>query len=198
MAAFDPAYDATNARERMALSNVATDRGGMTYGGIARRREPGTSWPGWIVIDRILSRGPFKPSAQELEMLSRLHRQFFQTEFWRPLNGAAIPDQGIAEKVYDAGVNCGTGSAARWLQVALNLANRNARLWTDVRVDGAIGPATLLAIEAASREHQRRWLVLQLFETQQEHHYFSLALADATQEENLLGWYTHRILHRAA
>lgn len=198
MADFLQAYAKTNAREAMVLSNVATDRGGMTYGGIARDRMPGGRWEGWPLIDRILERGhgTFGPSLAENERLLDLHQAFFRTYFWSDLNAGAVRDQGIAEKLYDAAVNCSRLRAVSWMQGALNVSNLRGRLWADIVVDGKLGPITANAIASASRRLERRWLVLQVFETQQENHYFELALRDPSQEANLFGWYSHRILHR--
>lgn len=198
MASFDPAYDATNAREKMVLSDVATDRGKMTYGGIARGRKPGEYWSGWDHIDAITARGPrkFSPTPAELAVINDMHRDFFREYFWNDLNASLIPDQVIANKVYDVAVNCSRVRAATWLQKGLNVSNRRGKLWPDIKEDGAVGPATCGAIAAACRIPDRKWLVLQTIETQQEDHYFRLAETDPSQEENLLGWYRHRILFR--
>lgn len=197
MVDFETAYQATNAHEAMVLSNVPTDRGGMTYGGIARKMAPGASWDGWQIIDRVLARGAgFVPTPGEAKLIAFQHRAFFETEFWRRSNVALLSAQSLANKVYDAYVNCGP-AAVEWLQCALNLANRRGKLWPDLRVDGGLGPATAAAAEVACKSGQRQWLVMQLFETQQERRYFELALHDESQEENLLGWYRHRIQFRA-
>lgn len=197
MADFGKAYLATNRLEGMTLSNVATDRGGMTYGGIARAQKPGDSWSGWALIDAVLGRGSFTPTVDVKRSIDEQHRYFFETYFWRAINLDLVVDQDIANKVYDAHVNCGP-SAVEWLQCALNLANRRGKLWPDLKVDGGLGPATAAAVAAAVVNSERKWLVLQLFETQQERRYFELALHDPSQEENLLGWYRNRIQFRAA
>ena len=198
MAEFEAAYQATNQRERIALSNVATDRGGMTYGGIARDRMPGGTWEGWPAIDAILQRGggSFSPTEHERQMLLQLHRTFFLTQFWALVGGDKIADQEAANKVYDVAVHCSRLRAVTWLQTALNVCNRRQKLWADVRVDGQVGPQTLGAIVAAAKSPVRKWLVFQVLETQQEEHYLDLALRDESQEENLLGWYRWRIDHR--
>lgn len=198
MAEFEPAYLATNKLEGMVLSNVPTDRGGMTYGGIARRMQPGAGWEGWQVIDRALTRraAAFLPTDAEKSLLAHLHRSFFFHAFWEPANLGALPDQVVASKVYDALVNCGP-AACEWLQVALNVCNRRGKLWPDLRVDGQLGPATCAAVRSACAAPDRKWLVLQVYETQQERRYFELAQHDESQEENLLGWYKHRIQFRA-
>lgn len=199
MAEFDPPYQKTNAREGMVLSNVPSDRGGMTYGGIARGRQPGERWLGWAIVDQVLARSPdggFFPTDAETAKLHEFHREFFRRYFWDDLNGGAIPDQPLAEKVYDVAVNCSRISAVRWLQSALNVANLGGRLWADLVIDGQLGDKTADAIFASAKHPERRWLVFQVLETQQEHHYFRLALSDPSQETNLYGWYRHRIQHR--
>ena len=150
MADFGPAYAAPNAREGMVLSDVPTDRGGMTYGGIARNRQPGARWEGWTLIDTLVARKPFRPSADELDRLATLHRAFFKQYFWDDLNASLVPDQAIAEKLYDVAVNCSRLRAVSWLQSALNVSNNRARLWPDIKVDGQLGPATAGVIRQAA------------------------------------------------
>jgi lysozyme family protein len=185
MADFLAAYEKTNKREGMVLSNVPTDRGGMTFGGISRVHHP--RWPGWAMIDK----GDTK-SAQ----LLNLHRGFYLQQFWEPLMLNGVISQPVAEKIYDTAVNCGPDRATRWAQTALNLANRGGREWPDTVVDGKLGPASVNLLNAAHKLPAREWLFLQVYESQQEMHYVNLALKDPSQEHNLLGWYKHRILHR--
>ncbi|MEQ8233271.1 MAG: putative peptidoglycan-binding domain-containing protein [Gammaproteobacteria bacterium] len=199
MADFEQPYRATNLRERMVLSNVATDRGGMTYGGIARGRKPGEYWLGWAIVDAVLARSPdggFFPTEAETAKLHEFHREFFRRYFWDDLNGSIIPDQEYADKLYDAAVNCSRTSVVGWLQSALNVANLGGTLWPDIVIDGQLGAKTADAIFASLKHPERRWLVFQVLETQQEYHYYRLALRDPSQEINLYGWYRHRIQHR--
>src|SRR5437879_243863 len=58
---------------------------------------------------------------------------------------AAVSD-GVAKKIYDAGILSGTGAAAIWLQRALNVLNRGAKDYADIPVDGGVGPATVKAL----------------------------------------------------
>ena len=180
MAEFQSAYDKTNKREGMVLSNVPTDRGGMTFGGISRVHNPW--WNGWPLID-----AGDRGSAQ----LLKLHHEFYLKEFWTPIRGDEINDQEMAEKIYDAAVNCGVHRAVQWAQHATNLVLTGM----NQLVDGRVGPTTLRRLNTGVTQ-KRRWLWFQVFETQQEHHYVSLALRDPTQKANLLGWYSHRIFHR--
>ena len=169
----------------MVLSNVSTDRGGQTFGGISRIHHP--NWQGWMLIDSGDTRS---------ERLLDLHRAFFKDNFWDRLRLDDVEDQEVAEKIYDAAVNCGTGMATRWAQIALNVSNNRGRAWLDVVIDGRLGPVTVGVLNHMSETARSRWLWLQVFETHQEMHYVELAIRDPSQEANLFGWYSHRIVHR--
>jgi lysozyme family protein len=60
----------------------------------------------------------------------------YKRDFWDKLHGDEL-DPSLAFQVFDAAVNCGVGTAARWLQRAAQVAQ-----------DGDIGPASLAAIKA--------------------------------------------------
>lgn len=105
----------------------------------------------------------------------------------------------LAAEVVDAGVNCGTGRAARWLQTALNAFNRSYRVpadWPELVVDGRIGPATLGALSAfaALRGKSKAERVLtRAVDCQQGVHYLTLGANRPSQESFMLGWFDHRI-----
>ena len=63
-------------------------------------------------------------------------------------------------------------------------------------IDGRLGPVTVGVLNHMSETARSRWLWLQVFETHQEMHYVELAIRDPSQEANLFGWYSHRIVHR--
>jgi lysozyme family protein len=52
----------------------------------------------------------------------------------------------IAAELFDSGINMGTGTAAGFLQRALNALNRNARDYADISVDRRVGPETIAAL----------------------------------------------------
>jgi lysozyme family protein len=60
----------------------------------------------------------------------------YKTEYWDKMRGDNLPPT-LALLVFDAAVNCGPSRAAKWLQVAVGVAQ-----------DGIIGPATLAAVES--------------------------------------------------
>lgn len=190
MADFMVSYRRTNQYEGEGIVNHWADRGGETYAGISRVHHP--RWPGWEIID--IARNDVRNlTTREQQRLDAEHRTFFEQEFWRRSGCHHIRDQDIADEVYDSAVNIGPGRVQEWLQIALNVSNRRGVLWSNVKVDGLVGPITGAAAERAARIPQRKWLVLQVLETQQRAHYLRLALADPTQEENKLGWFRLRI-----
>lgn len=192
MADFDLAYARTNGYEGHGLSDVPSDRGGETYAGISRVMHP--KWEGWAVIDKYDRRARgWQPTAADQALLDRLHAAFFRGEFWLRVGGNLLPDQDVANEVYDSAVNCGVGRAAEWLQIALNVSNRRGKRWPDVVIDRQIGQNTVDAVRKATSDPLHRWLVLQVLETCQRWHYTQLAMADPTQEDNLLGWFRLRV-----
>jgi len=96
--------------------NHPADPGGETKYGITKRSYPATD------IAALTLAG-----AQEI----------YRRDYWAPLRCDEMP-WAIALSVFDAGVNSGTGTAARWLQTAVK-----------ARADGAIGPMTLAAVAKA-------------------------------------------------
>jgi lysozyme family protein len=71
-------------------------------------------------------------------------RKIYKTRYWDALHCDDIPDQTLAEIVFDFYVNSGA-NAVRLLQQILNEAGANPRL----SVDGVFGPGTLSALLAA-------------------------------------------------
>lgn len=69
--------------------------------------------------------------------------KFYKTGFWYPGKYGLINDQDLATKAFDLGVNMGVKQGAKCIQRALQATGEN------VKDDGAIGPATLAAINQA-------------------------------------------------
>lgn len=192
MAIFAKSYRRTNAYEGEGTVNHWADRGGETYAGISRKFHP--DWAGWRYLDLLAADGR-KPAKQEQWEIDNLHAGFFEAEFWHGAGCHHIDDQDIADELYDSAVNVGTGRAQEWLQISLNVCNRRGTLWPDIKVDGRVGPVTGKTTAKAVRDPLRKWLVLQMMETQQRAHYMRLAMVDETQEENVLGWFRLRVQH---
>lgn len=101
----------------------------------------------------------------------------------------------LAAELFDTGINMGTGTAAGFLQRALNALNRNAHDYGDLTVDRRIGPATLLALHAFFRKRGASGedVLLKAVEALQGAHYVRLAETRPSQEAFLYGWLANRI-----
>ncbi|WP_277657236.1 glycosyl hydrolase 108 family protein [Seleniivibrio woodruffii] len=132
-----------------ALHQNEGDRGGMTYKGIARRKN--VNWAGWVIIDsaieRVKSRNPkadwdavLELAGVELEKdtkLQALVKELFKPDYWNPIKGDHLTYQATAHEIFQYAVVAGTGTAIRAAQTAAG-----------VKADGIIGPQSLKAINA--------------------------------------------------
>ena len=127
MADFLPAYEFMMANEGgYVLHNVAGDRGGQTYAGIARNMHP--NWEGWAAIDR-----GEPPATEDV-------RRWYKANFWDTIRGDELTHQPVAQTVFDFHVNAG----------------RPARLLAQIVVgatpDGVFGPRTVAALNSVDPE----------------------------------------------
>lgn len=122
------------------------DPGGETYKGVSRKHNPG--WEGWRTIDTLRERENFPKILAANPALKDSLVRFYEAKFWRPLDGDNLPDQRLAEELFDTAVNLGPGRAVRFLQRSLNVLNRNEKLYADLRQDGSIGEKTRQALRA--------------------------------------------------
>lgn len=127
MSNFGLAYEAMIRNEGgYVLHTVASDRGGMTYAGIARNMNP--QWPGWSLID----------AGQDVP--AQLVRDFYKANFWDTIQGDQLTHQAIAQTIFDFHVNA--GRPARVL----------AQIVVGTTPDGQIGPRTVGALNAYDPE----------------------------------------------
>lgn len=159
-------------------SNRPNDRGGETFRGIARKRWP--TWEGWATVDRFKSLPGFPDSLRSLPELEAMVERFYAANFWEPSGCERAPRE-IVPDLFEAGVNCGTGRAAAFLQVAATLTG------FPVEIDYRLGPQTWAAVGAAPVGQ-----LVSHFRAAQAGYYLGIIAADPSQAENLHGW-----LHRA-
>lgn len=181
MAEFDTGYRLTLAHEGRYV-NDPTDRGGETWKGIARKFWG--KWEGWVIIDQAKEQENFPTILNELNTLDNFVKQFYKKEFWNKLSLDQIKDQDIANEMFDTAVNQGTKTAAKYLQEALNLLNRNERDYQDIAVDGAVGPVTL----GIANNHKRPYNILKTLNGLQFMRYYNIAKKNPSQEKFFNGW----------
>ncbi len=159
MANFLPAFEAMILNEGgYVLHEVPGDRGGQTYAGIARNAWP--QWSGWAQIDAGMT-----PSANTV-------RLFYLERFWQPLRLSDVADQRVAATLFDFAVNAGVKTAATLAQIVAG-----------TTPDGALGPKTLAAINAADPEK-----FLLAYALAKIARYRDIVSRDRTQAKFLLGW----------
>lgn len=159
MADFNPAFERMLMNEGgFKLTNIAGDRGGQTYAGIARNPNP--QWQGWSYIDR----GEIPPTA--------LVRAFYKTEFWDKVQGDSIVSQEVASNIFDFAVNAGVRTSVKL-----------AQLCVQVSADGALGPKSLEALNACNPE-----VFVLRFALAKITRYRDIVTKDRTQIKFLLGW----------
>lgn len=73
----------------------------------------------------------------------------YRSAYWDRVRGDEVPDEDIAEELFDTGVNCGVAVAVRFLQETLNLLNNEGKRYEDIDEDGRMGPGTLAALKKA-------------------------------------------------
>jgi lysozyme family protein len=181
MAKFQPAYTAVMGAEG-GYSNRAADRGGETYKGISRKYHP--HWPGWAILDQYPL--PDKKGADGNTTLQSMVRDFYKVEYWDKFQGDKFRSQTVAEEILDTAVNMGIGSAMKFLQRGLNVLNRRGKLYSDLEIDGGMGPATLSAVNTLTEDT----LLFKVLNVLQGEHYVEIMLNDETQEDNARGWFS--------
>ena len=100
-----------------------------------------------------------------------------------------------AVELFESGVNCGTGRAGTWLQVALNCFNNRGGRWPDIAEDGAVGRGTIAALNAyASQTPEADKLLATALNVQQGAHYIGLTRRREKDERFVRGWLANRVM----
>lgn len=101
----------------------------------------------------------------------------------------------VAAELFDTGVNMGPGVASRFLQRSLNVLNRNAGDYSDVKADGDVGPATIAALKEFRhlRGLSGEVVLLEALNALQGARYIALAEAYPKNEKFLYGWLANRV-----
>lgn len=112
MTNFEQAFQLTVGFEQ-GYVNDPKDPGGETKFGISKRSHPSED-----IANMTLDRA----------------KEIYLRDYWKPLGCELMPIP-VSLCVFDAGVNCGIGRAAKWLQEAVG-----------ADADGKVGPKTIAAI----------------------------------------------------
>lgn len=188
MADFKTAYSKTMGHEGGYVHDP-DDAGGETYKGIARKYNG--DWDGWVTIDeckKMVSCDQFPECLDEKDDLQDSVHGFYKAKYWDVYKLDSFASQEVAEEMFDTGVNMGTGRAAKFLQKSLNYLNRNGSLYSDLTVDGAIGPASLSALDTIFSKGDDVTL-LKMLNVLQGQHYMNYMDKDPVQKKYARGWF---------
>jgi len=188
MGNFNTAYNLTMKAEG-GYANNPNDKGGETYKGIARKKNP--QWKGWTIIDTLRKTKGFPAILESNKALQTLKLDFYKSEFWDKLHLDEINNQAVTNEMFDTSVNMGQAIAAGFLQRALNTANRNGLYYPDLEVDSKIssGGATIKAMN----KHPRPEVIYKILNSLQGMRYINIAEQNKSQEEFINGWFDQRI-----
>jgi len=184
MASFNEAFDLVMGYEG-GYDNDPYDVGGETYKGIARNYYP--DWEGWKIIDEARKSSAFPHNLQDISELDEKVRMFYKILYWNIFWGDLIPNQAIANELFDCGVNLGTHRAIKYLQIALNILNRNGVLYDDIVEDGIYGPATHNVLNTYLSIDDPVFIV-KIINILQGMHYIEYMKKSPTQERFARGW----------
>jgi len=114
-------------------SNDSKDSGGKTRWGITEAEARANGY-----------------TADMREMPQAVAKYIYHEQYWNllSLDGVSELTPLVAQKVFDIAVNCGQGIAGKFLQRALNVLNREELDYPDVRVDGLVGPMTVMSLRS--------------------------------------------------
>lgn len=101
----------------------------------------------------------------------------------------------VAEELFDTGVNMGVGVAGRFLQRCLNALNREAADYPDLVVDGALGPASMHALDAYLRVRGKdgETVLYRMLNALQGARYVEIVEGRPSSERFAFGWFLHRV-----
>lgn len=116
-----------------------------------------------------------KPTRTVAQITAAEVGQLYMEHYWSPVKASQMPYP-VALAVVDGGVNCGTGTAVRWLQGVLG-----------VTQDGKVGPATLASITAYVEKHGAEALS-DAIDARRIQYYISIAASRPTLKKFLAGW----------
>ena len=167
------------------------DLGGETYKGISRSYNP--SWEGWDIIDVLKTEANWPDSLKDnLDLdvlkLDKSTKSFYKSRYFNPFKGDDMSVE-LATEMFDTAVNMGVGRAVKFLQTALNVLNRDEKLYKDMVEDGDYGQITHSCLSiylTKDTEH----LLLKLLNVLQGNHYISYMKKSPVQERYARGWFT--------
>jgi len=124
-------------------------------------------------------------------------KAIYKIAYWDKLrlDDIATLSEPIADELFDTGVNCGIGTAGRFLQRALNAFNRQQVDYADEVIDGVIGILTLQQLRRylVTRPKDGEVVLLRALNSLQGARYITLAEQRVKDERFIFGWFLNRV-----
>jgi hypothetical protein len=207
MPIFSIAWARTDRNEGV-YDNDPDDPGGETFRGISRRHNP--TWSGWATIDALKRLPGFPESAQKDPNLTRLVQDFYRRNYWEPLELDFVPDQDLANELYDCNVIMGRGTdrgttdpsddkggVVVHIQNYLNLVNRDQvegqKRWDDVKVNGIFDATTKALFKKVLANPQLLAGFKKAFSCEKYWWFKEYCRRNPKQEKFFLGWLLNRV-----
>lgn len=186
--------EAKTALKEGGFANDPDDTGKLTLNGISSKHWP--NWEGWPRLNTIMKRvgnnaAKINAEVRKDPVLLEMISTFYKRNFWDVLKLDQIKYQSIADELFDTGVNMGTSVAAKFLQEALNLCNKNGVTYGDIAVDGQIGPNTLRTLNEKANEIA----VLNTINMLQGEKYLDIMRKNKTQEKFWQSWLSRILIN---
>lgn len=179
--------DTTIKHEGEEYTNLANDSGGETkYGVTKKSAERGKEY--WHLYN-------WNGNMKTLPLKFAQDWYVFDYYLSPKFNLVADKSLMLAKECMDSGVNCGQGTASKWLQQLLNVNNGQQKWYNDLVVDGNIGSKTIIALEGylSKRGKVGEKVLHNMLNTLQGAYYIGLATNKETQEDYLYGWFSQRV-----
>jgi lysozyme family protein len=161
-------------------SNNASDRGGKTKYGVTEAVARACGYLGDMA-----------------DLSDYQAKEIAKARYWDVLRGDEIAalSEPIMREVFDTGYNCGVATAARFLQLSLNVLNRQEKDYGDVVVDGVLGPMTIHALRLylTKRGIDGQSVLLKVLNCLQGNYYVTLGDARKANEDFVYGWIRNRV-----
>jgi lysozyme family protein len=133
-------------------------------------------------------------SALPLEFAADVYRQ----KYWNllQLDLVAVLSERVSSELFDTAVNTGAAFAGKSFQRALNVLNQEQADYTDVAVDGLIGPATIRSLRAflVKRGQAGEQVLFTMLNCLQGSFYIELAERRSKDEKFVYGWFSNRVV----
>jgi lysozyme family protein len=129
------------------------------------------------------------------DMPQQFAYDLYVQRYWDPVRAddLLLVSPELAGEVVDTCINMGVFRAGIFLQRALNVLNRNASLYSDLKADGNIGNKTIKALRAYSGRRDIEAL-LKALNCLQGAFYIQLCERREKDERFLYGWLNNRVV----